>query len=143
LHNQALRRINLHEDRVRETLSEADRFQGSVAASSPLGEHGDWEVHAWQQSCQRHVHSMSPTEVRDLVAFSRHRLRRLLESVEKALGAPQSAAGNPDGLRAALEVAYSEFRRLRSSPVGWQDVQTGDGELVLESENVLRRLCRR
>ena len=102
MHNRALRWNDLHEDHVRNRLSEVDPFPGRIATSSPWEDHGDPEIELWGARAQSSLQNESPLESRDRAEFIRLRLIMLLEAAE-ALPFPVVGIKDSSGDPARLE----------------------------------------
>ena len=140
MHNWALRWIDLHEDHVGERLNAVDPFLGGLAASSPYGENEDPEVYAWQANALRSSCPVSLLEFRRRCDFTRERLKYLLSNTAQLLQTPAAKGNNLRILATALASTFSEFCALRGCSLAWQDVQTGDSELMSRAANALLEL---
>lgn len=140
LHNRALRWIDLHEDHTREQLNAVDPFLSGMAASSPLGEHEDSEVYAWQTNALRSSCPVSLLEFRRRCDFTRVRLKYLLSHTAQLLQTPAAKGNDLRILATALASAFSELCALRGCSLAWQDVQAEDAELVSRAANALHQL---
>jgi hypothetical protein len=141
LHNRVLKWIDLHEDQARETLNAVDPFLGGMAASSPSGRNEDPEAHAWQTNVLRDSCPISLLEFRRRSDFARDRLKYLLSNTAQLLQTPAAKGNNLRILGTALASTFSEFCALRGCSLAWQDVQTGDAELMSRAANALLEIA--
>jgi hypothetical protein len=140
LRNRALKWINLHEDQPGEQLNAVDPFLGGMAASSPSGGNEDPEAYAWQADALRSSCPVSLLEFRRRCDFTRERLKYLLSHTARLLQTPAAKGNNLRILATELSSAFSEFCALRGCLLAWQDVETGDTELMSRAANALLEL---
>jgi hypothetical protein len=140
LRNRALKWINLHEDQLGEQLNAVDPFLGGMAASSPSGGNEDPEVYAWQANAFRRSSPVSLLEFRRRSDFTRERLKYLLSHTAPLLQAPATKGNNLRILGTELASTFSAFCALRGCSLAWQDVETGDAELMSRAATALLEL---
>lgn len=129
--------IDLHENQGITTLSEDGLFPGGMAASSPWGEFDDPEVRGWQRIAHLTSAPTSLAEFKRRFDFARQRLVRILNTTESLLRKPKLKCDVLSPLMSELSAAFSEFCSLRGVPLAWQDIQTGDAELISRATTAL------
>jgi len=140
LRNRTLKWINLQEDQPGEQLNAVDPFLGGMATSSPYGENKDPEVYAWQANLLRNSCPVSLLEFRRRSDFTRERLKYLLSHTAQLLQTPAAKGNNLRILATELSSTFSEFCALRGCSLAWQDVETGDAELMSRAATALLEL---
>jgi hypothetical protein len=129
---------DLHEDHMREKLSEVDPFQARIAASSPYGVSDDLEFQVWKHNVENGLRPRSLEKFQERAQFLRHRLREALNFVEPLCQSLTSPVKSLETRLPQLQAAYCEFLAFRRSPLAWQDLHSEDAQLLSKAAILLR-----
>lgn len=138
MHNRAFQWINLHEDHSTNQLDAVDPFFGSIAASSPLGALDDREASDYELALWQRLRVQSLDHYRRHVELLRARMQHALCVVESFRQSPRPCAADLERALSELRAITAAFCALYGSPFAWQNIHSGDSELIARAEFLLQ-----